>query len=85
VLAAMPLGRMAARLAWNTTLPAARQHFAVGSPARGLMQGRQGASPRTMMAASFYDLPPVKDIDGNDFMLDQLKGKVVYANNVASR
>jgi len=46
---------------------------------------RQGTAAKTAMAAAFYDLPPVKDVNGNDFALDQLKGKVVYAINVASR
>lgn len=81
-----PLGRMAAKLAWSAALPEARQGLMFGSTG-GLMPraGRQGTAPRTVMAASFYDLPPVKDVSGNDFALDQLKGKVVYAVNVASR
>lgn len=46
---------------------------------------RTAALPRTVRAAAFHDQAPAKDIDGADFSFDQLKGKVVYAVNVASR
>ncbi|CAE8608783.1 unnamed protein product, partial [Polarella glacialis] len=58
------------------------------APARtlGLAPGaslRHGSA--LAMAAGFYDLPPAVDADGGDFAFAQLKGKVVYATNVASR
>lgn len=43
------------------------------------------ALPRTRLAAAFFEQAPAKDIDGSDFSFDQLKGKVTYAVNVASR
>lgn len=41
--------------------------------------------PQTARAAAFHDQAPAKDVTGSDFSFDQLKGKVVYAVNVASR
>lgn len=35
--------------------------------------------------ASFYDLPAADDVEGKQFDFSQLKGKVVYAVNVASK
>lgn len=44
--------------------------------------GRQSS---VALHASFYDLPPATDVDGKPFDFSSLKGKVVYATNVASR
>ncbi|CAE8719397.1 unnamed protein product [Polarella glacialis] len=86
-LALLPGLLLALRSSPGASWAAARLGFSRGGP-QGLTPVKQGSraavrSTALFAASSFYELSG-KELDGSSLDFEQLRGKVVYAVNVAS-
>lgn len=68
----------------NTTVPAVHTARKRGRASGFSMRVRRGDAPRPDIPEALHLIPDMKDIDRKPFSFANLKGKVVYAVNVAS-